>query len=50
MNDPIKQENQASPHTQEDAFQHFLSYSGNHDQSEDIKLKMWEAFQAAYPA
>ncbi len=37
-------------HTPEDAFQHFLSYSGNHGQSEEVKLMMWQAFQAAYPA
>ena len=37
-------------HSQEDAFQHYLSYSGGHSQPEDVQLKMWEAFQAAYPA
>jgi len=37
-------------HSQEDAFQHFLSYSGGHSLPEDVQLKMWDAFQAAYPA
>jgi hypothetical protein len=35
-------------HSAEDAFQHFLSYSGSHELPEDVRLKMWAAFQAAY--
>lgn len=34
----------------EDAFEHYLSYSGQHDLPEDTKLKMFNAFQAAYPS
>lgn len=37
-------------HSAEDAFQHFLSYSGNNGQPEEIKALMFKAFLAAYPA
>lgn len=37
-------------HSAEDAFQHFLSYSGNSGQTEEIKALMFKAFLAAYPA
>lgn len=36
--------------SQEDAFQHFLTYSGSRDLPEDVLLNMWAAFQAAYPS
>lgn len=36
-------------HSQEDAFEHYLTYSGSHGLPDDVKLKMWNAFVAAYP-
>lgn len=37
-----------SPHTTAQDFEHFLSYSGFHSAPQDLKDKLWQAFEAAW--